>query len=71
MREAIARALQNEDREYAETRWSDALSSAGLIRRWGGVRFGNRIIDSRKIHVRVPPKIAFAPIERIGGSTGW
>jgi uncharacterized protein YbjT (DUF2867 family) len=71
MREAIARALKNEDREYAETRWSDALSSADLIARWGGVRFGNRIIDSRKIRVRVPPKLAFAPIESIGGSTGW
>ncbi len=29
-REAIARALANEDREFAETRWSDAVSSAGL-----------------------------------------
>ena len=31
-REAIARALANEDREFAETRWSDALSAAGLGR---------------------------------------
>ena len=31
-REAIARALANEDREFAETRWSDAVSSAGLRR---------------------------------------
>jgi uncharacterized protein YbjT (DUF2867 family) len=29
LREAIERALRNEDREFAETRWSDALSSAG------------------------------------------
>ena len=27
--EAVARALVNEDREFAETRWSDALSSGG------------------------------------------
>ena len=30
--EAIQRALVNEDREFAETRWSDALSSAGPLR---------------------------------------
>jgi hypothetical protein len=35
------------------------------------VRFGNRLVDSRKLHVSVPPKAAFAPIQRIGGSTGW
>jgi uncharacterized protein YbjT (DUF2867 family) len=71
MHEAIAQALRNEDREYSETRWSDALSSAGPVSRWGGVRFGNRLVDSRMLHVRVPPQAAFAPIQRIGGSTGW
>ena len=55
VREAIARALRNEDREYAETRWSDALSSAGPLPRWGGVRFGNRLIDARQIHVSTAP----------------
>jgi hypothetical protein len=69
--EAIANALRNEDREYAETRWSDALSSAGPPPRWGGVRFGNRLIDSRIIRGGVPEAEAFAPIERIGGATGW
>jgi uncharacterized protein YbjT (DUF2867 family) len=69
--DAIAHALRNEDREYSETHWSDALSSAGPVPRWGGVRFGNRLIDSRNIHVRVPPSVAFEPIQRIGGSTGW
>ena len=38
---------------------------------WGGVRFGNRLIDSRQIHVSAAPSDAFAPIQRIGGSTGW
>jgi uncharacterized protein YbjT (DUF2867 family) len=71
VREAISRALRNEDCEYAETRWSDALSSAGATCHWGGVRFGNRLVDSRKIHVQVPPPAAFAPIQRIGGSSGW
>ena len=70
-REAIERALTNEDREYAETRWSDALSSVGKPRTWGGARFGPRIVDSRVRSVPVPPEVAFAPIQRIGGSNGW
>jgi hypothetical protein len=71
MRDAIANALRNEDQECAETRWSDALSSAGPTPRWGGVRFGNRLIDSRSVRVATLPPAAFAPIQRIGGATGW
>jgi len=71
VRDAIARALIHEDREFAETRWSDALSSSGLSRSWGGVRFGSRLVDSRTVTVSVGPVAAFAPIRRIGGRTGW
>ena len=71
MSEAISRALLNEDREFAETRWSDALSSAGPMQTWGGERFGSRLVDSRTITVNVTPEQAFAPIRRIGGRTGW
>jgi uncharacterized protein YbjT (DUF2867 family) len=71
MREAIALALRNEDADYRGTRWSDAISAAGEPRDWGGVRFGNRLVDSRVTHVDVPPERAFAPIQRIGGATGW
>ena len=71
MREAISRALLNEDHEFAETRWSDALSSAGPQRTWGGERFGSRLVDSRTVTVNLPPEQAFAPIRRIGGRTGW
>jgi uncharacterized protein YbjT (DUF2867 family) len=71
VREAIARALVNEDREVAETRWSDALSSAGVPRNWGGERFGSRLVDSRTLTIDVAPEQAFAPIRRIGGRTGW
>jgi uncharacterized protein YbjT (DUF2867 family) len=70
-REAIARALANEDREFAETRWSDALSAGGLPRSWGGARFGSRLVDSRAIRVDAPPAVAFEPIARLGGATGW
>jgi uncharacterized protein YbjT (DUF2867 family) len=71
MREAIAAAVRNEDREAAETRWYDAFSSGGVLRNWGGVRFGNRFVDSRTREVDVDPARAFAPIRRIGGDTGW
>lgn len=71
VREAIARALVNEDHEFAETRWSDALSSGGPPRTWGGVRFGSRLVDSRTTSVPVSAEAAFAPIRRIGGRTGW
>ena len=69
--EAIHQALTNEDREFAATRWSDALSSSGDRPSWGGVRFGSRLVDSRTAQIAKPPSIAFRPIERIGGETGW
>lgn len=68
---AIAAALHNEDEEVAQTRWSDALSAATQPADWGGVRFGNRLVDSRSRQVAVPAAQAFAPIRRIGGTTGW
>jgi hypothetical protein len=68
---AIKAALRNEDREFAATRWSDALAAAGPVRDWGGVRFGSRLVDSRTRRVPVPPAVAFTPIRRIGGETGW
>jgi uncharacterized protein YbjT (DUF2867 family) len=70
MREAIASALRNEERETAETRWYDAFSS-GEGRNWAGVRFHNRFVDSRTREVDVGPAQAFAPIRRIGGENGW
>jgi uncharacterized protein YbjT (DUF2867 family) len=71
LRQAIARALINEDREFAETRWSDAFSSSGEPRSWGGARFGTRVVDSRTAEVSVTTRFAFAPIRRIGGNNGW
>jgi uncharacterized protein YbjT (DUF2867 family) len=69
--EAIRRAMTNEEQRFAATRWSDAISSAGSPRSWGGVQFGTRLVDIRSVHVDVPPHQAFAPIRRIGGETGW
>ena len=68
----MARALTFEDREYAATRWSDALSSRDAPPpSYGGVKFGRRIVDSRTRHVPCSPRRAFAPIARIGGRSGW
>lgn len=71
VREAIAQALRREDREFVETHWAGAMSAAGEQRHWGGVRLGNRLVDTRSVEVRVPVEQAFAPIQRIGGATGW
>ncbi len=60
-----------EDNEFAETRWSDALSSPGELRSWGGVKFGTRIVDSRQVTVKCNRKKAMLPIRRLGGKTGW
>lgn len=75
VRHAIAHALVHEDREFAQTRWSDAVSSGQLEPEesggFGGQRYGRRLVDSRTIEVEVEPANAFAPIRRIGGENGW
>jgi uncharacterized protein YbjT (DUF2867 family) len=70
MAQAIQRALVFEDRKFAETRWTDALSAARETS-YGGQKFGSRIIDSQELYVPVDPVSAFTPIRRIGGETGW
>ena len=71
VRQAISNALNNEDQDFAATRWSDALSSSGELLLWQNVQFGSRLIDSRAVAVDVDPICAFRPIARIGGATGW
>ena len=71
MRDAISQALSNEDRDFAETRWSDARSSLGSSWPWGGSTLGSRRVDSRVTSVNTSTVSAFRPIERIGGSVGW
>ena len=69
--EAIATAMGNEDRDYAATRWSDALSSSGRAESRGTVRFGARLVDTRTARVAAPAQIAFESIRSIGGERGW
>jgi uncharacterized protein YbjT (DUF2867 family) len=67
---AIERALTNEDRDLAETRWSDA-------RAWTGGKGAQAapardvLFNEQEIRIPLPPMQAFAPIRRIGGRTGW
>ncbi len=62
------RALENEDRDFAETRWCDTFAFQG-----GAVAktYRTRVIDSRCLRVRSTAESAFLPIERIGGGNGW
>ena len=69
--EAIRRAIDNEDKEFSETRWSDSISSSGKLPSLFSESFGSRLIDSRTLKVNIPPKATFKPIQRIGGETGW
>ncbi len=71
LRQAIQRALVNEDEEFARTRWCDALSSKGDTSDFGGKRFGTRLVDSRVVQVDAAPEATFSVVEAIGGDTGW
>jgi hypothetical protein len=51
VREALKRALANEDLEFAATRLADAVSARAAERSWGGVKFGSRLVDSRMVSV--------------------
>lgn len=68
---AVELALKNEDDEFVQTRWCDAVSSAGLSEKWGGDRFGARIVDSRFTMVCSSVDRAFDPIKKLGGDNGW
>lgn len=69
--QAIQRAMVQEDQAFAATRWTDALSSAGPLRTWGGVRFGTRLVDARSLEIQAPTDKVFPVMVRIGGGTGW
>ncbi len=71
VRQAIADALRSEDREYAETRWSDSVSASGVSTTSGTLRVGNRLLDSRVAVVHATPASCFRPIQSIGGTVGW
>ena len=71
LREATARAVEDEDAAFADTPWSDAAMASGTALRWGGVRVRSRLIHTAAVDLPVKPEAAFAPIRRIGGDRGW
>ena len=70
MARAIQRALANEDRPAAESRWCDARGHrAGCSSALEAGR--DVLIYDHKVRVALPPDQAFSPVRRIGGATGW
>lgn len=69
--DAICAALENEDRKFAETRWSDSLSASGTIPAFGGQQVGGRLVDFRERRVDASAATTFQVIESIGGKNGW
>jgi uncharacterized protein YbjT (DUF2867 family) len=71
IKEAVTRGIEEEQRQAAQTRWSDAVSSGGESKEWTGVSFGKRLQYCRCVSVRTDPTRAFRPIQKIGGTEGW
>ena len=71
IRQAIAEALESEDREFVQMRLSEFFAHAKLSPYWGGVRLGSRVIDTRTVRVSANPEEAFRVICSIGGATGY
>ena len=69
--EAIRAAMDNEDREAAETRWFDAVSAAGGPPAAASARSGRRLSDRREVEVQAPPRRCFEVISSMGGRNGW
>jgi len=69
--DAFRQAQRMEDTAFVETHWSDSLSSTGPQSSYGGLSFGGRFVDARYVRIEASAEEAFAPIRRIGGTTGW
>jgi len=67
--EAITRAMINEDREYAQSRWFDALSSKGPLRKFSGA--SARLVDARSADSSATPARLFEEVASLGGAKGW
>lgn len=67
--EAITRAMINEDREYAQSRWFDALSSKGPLRKFPGA--SARLVDARSADSSATPARLFEEVASLGGANGW
>jgi len=72
LKEAVLRAMAKEDHRFAETHWSDALPhKEDPGHHWWGVSVRSRRVDSYHRVMSYDPEVVFAPIQRIGGISGW
>ena len=71
LREAIARALVNEDQEFARRGGRTPSPRPALPRNWAVHVLALGLLTRVRETVSVPADRAFAPIRRIGGETGW
>jgi hypothetical protein len=69
--EAVLRALDNEGKLAPQTRWLDSHSAGGTALPAPDGKWRIPLIDDRSIDVDHSPQHAFAPIQRIGATTGW
>jgi len=69
--EAVSRAMDKEDHDIAATHWSDALAGSSDGHHWWGLPFGTRMVDSYQRILSYSPEEVFAPIQCIGGKSGW
>jgi uncharacterized protein YbjT (DUF2867 family) len=67
---AIERALLDDDDDFAERRWAEAIPRHRVMR-WGGLAVGGRRVSSNVVQVDREPDDAFIAIQRLGGQTGW
>lgn len=69
--EAMRTALDHEDRAYAETSWSDAVSAAGLTATLAPPALSDRLLDVREVHVHADADACFTALTTLGGEEGW
>ncbi|VEN74889.1 NAD(P)-dependent oxidoreductase [Candidatus Desulfarcum epimagneticum] len=69
---AIENALAHEDRMFEKTPWSKLSESpAAAPKKWGGVRFGNRVAESEVRNVEAGPEKIFDIISGPGPFEGF
>jgi hypothetical protein len=71
VRAAVQAALREEERAFEQREWLAAFERGSARPPRAGLAWRSRRIDSRTLEVDVSPERAFAPIQRIGGKTGW
>ena len=67
----IAKAILDYKTNVIPTKWSDSISSSGLLKRYSEHSSYHMLIDSREIYVNTKVENAFYPIQTIGGNNGW